>query len=490
MNLVKWIFEDIKDEEHNAVMQGETSLTYKELIYSIKGVSKYIVNHGYTKGDNIILISPNSADFIISYLGVIGAGCKAIPLPYERREFDRISYIADLTESKMIFIDRKIHNNLLKTHPEFLKRFKHTVILDELPKGTNEFNFSETNNVASILFTSGSTKTPKGVIITHKNIISNSESIIEYLKLSKNDVMMLVMPLYYCYGLSFLYTIFKQNGTLVINNDFMFPAKVLNDINRKKCTGFAGVPSHFQILLRNEIFKKIETPSLRFVTQAGGKLGKVFIKELMEALPSVKIFIMYGQTEATARLSYLEPSELKDKLGSIGKGMPGTTLEVLNKNNEKVKPGKVGEIVASGDNITEGYYKQSEETIEKFKNKKLYTGDLATVDEDGYIYIVDRESSFIKTGGHRVSTKEIEETISQLPYVVECAVVGVIDDLLGEAIKVFVVVNQKDKKVESEIKKWCNEKLATYKCPKFVAIVDEIPKTEAGKVSAEYLKDM
>ncbi len=212
----------------------------------------------------------------------------------------------------------------------------------EVGKGKNGFELNLFNEdvfdgdrLAEIIFTSGSTGEPKGVMITHKNIIANTDSIIEYLNLTADDVIEIVLPFYYCYGLCLLHTHLKVGGSMVFNNNFMFLGAVINDLKKYKCTGFAGVPSHFQVLLRkSKSFKSDNFPDLRYVTQAGGKLHKVFIQEFMDNQPDITFYVMYGQTEATARLSYLPPEHLEEKLGSLGKAIPGVTLELMDDQGE------------------------------------------------------------------------------------------------------------------------------------------------------------
>ena len=201
----------------------------------------------------------------------------------------------------------------------------------------------------------------------------------------------------------------------------------------------AGVPSHYQILLRKSKMAKMSFPSLRYVQQAGGQLPRSFIHELREALPGKQIFIMYGQTEATARLSYLPPELLDSKPGSVGKGIPGIKLAVLDESGRPVKPGETGEIVAEGGNIAAGYWRDPEESAHSFRDGKLYTGDLATVDEDGFIFIVDRAKDFLKCGGKRVSSRYLENVLLGFPDLLEAAVVGVADEVLGEAAVAYVV---------------------------------------------------
>ena len=199
----------------------------------------------------------------------------------------------------------------------------------------------------------------------------------------------------------------------MLNNSFkLYPETVLQEMQQKECTGFAGVPSTYQILLRKSRFREMTFPALRWFQQAGGKLPDPQIAEILDSFPDVRYFLMYGQTEGTARLSYLPPEHLADKLGSIGRGLPSTRLEVLKPDGRAVVPGsaETGEIVAAGDNITLGYWNDPVETAKYFRNRKLHTGDIARVDADGFIYVVEREREMIKSGGNRVSSKEVENS--------------------------------------------------------------------------------
>ena len=281
-------------------------------------------------------------------------------------------------------------------------------------------------------------------MITHQNIISNTDSIIEYLNLTSDDTILVVLPCYYCVGLSLLHTHIRVGGSVVLNNSFMFLGTVINDLITYKCTGFSGVPSHYQMLLKkSKSFKETKFPSLRYVTQAGGKLHNVFIKEFVETFPEIKFIVMYGQTEATARLSYLPHNLVLSKLGSIGKAIPEVILKVVDKEGNETSLGEVGEIVAKGGNIMKGYYKDPEATKIALSDGWLHTGDLAKIDEDDFIYIVAREKEIIKVGGKRISPKEIEEVILSVPMVVDCTIKGVYDDVLGEGIKATVIVELK-----------------------------------------------
>jgi acyl-CoA synthetase (AMP-forming)/AMP-acid ligase II len=337
---------------------------------------------------------------------------------------------------------------------------------------------------AEIIFTSGSTGVPKGVMISHKNLIANTESIIKYLKLTENDRMLVVLPFYYCYGLSLLHTHLRAGGSIVLNNSFIFLGSIINNLLDDKCSGFAGVPSHFQILLRkSDNFKTTKFPDLKYVTQAGGKLAPIFIDEFRNSHPEITFFVMYGQTEATARLSYLPPELYEAKKGSMGKGIPGVELRVVNETGRNIKPGEVGEVIARGDNIMLGYFADEEGTRNTIRNGWLYTGDLGTVDKDGYIFLTARKKEIIKVGGKRISPKEIEAVILELPEVVDCTIEGVEDELLGEALKATIVVRGENGKetMPDRIKQHCARHLALYKVPQIFELKEQLIISATGK---------
>jgi len=267
---------------------------------------------------------------------------------------------------------------------------------------------------------------------------------------------------------------------------------MLREMQQRECTGLAGVPSTYQLLLRKSRFRQMEFPKLRWFQQAGGKLPNPCIQEILSAFPKVPYFLMYGQTEATARLSYLPPERLADKLGSIGRGLPSTRLEVLKPDGTSVRPGsdEIGEIVATGDNIALGYWKDPGETAKFFRNGRLYTGDLARMDADGFIFIVERERDLIKSGGNRVSAKEVEDVIAEIGDVVEVAVVGMAHELLGEAIKAFVVLTPGSSGTPALVAEHCRKHMPSFKAPDEIIFLSSMPHNGAGKIVKGKLKEM
>jgi len=492
MNVVDYLFENTKDFEKKLILGRYESISYRDIYKQIIKISDYLKGLKL-KNDKIGLISENSVFFIVSYFGIMKSGNIAVPLS-TKIEKNELSKIIKLCSIEQFFIQDKFIELLNSQKLEIIKDTNINDVLAKNDTSIKKHNISRMpektpdDSIAAIIFTSGSTGTSKGVILSHKNIMSNTDSIIQYLKITKDDIQLVVLPFYYCFGTSLLHTHIKNGGSLVLNNQFILTQTVIDDLIKYKCTSFSGVPSHYQILLRKSKFKETNFPDLHYLTQAGGKLENMFIKEIRNSHPEIAFFIMYGQTEATARLSHLPFEKLDEKLGSIGKGIPNVKLEVL-KDGKPVKPGEVGEIVASGDNIMKGYFMDPEETQKAIKNGKLYTGDLAVVDEEGYIYIHSREKHIIKSAGNRVSPKEIESIICEIPQVVNCAVIGVFDELLGEVPKAIVVLKKKGLLTEADIKNYCRKHLQPYKVPKYIQFIDKMPLNSSEKIDLNQLNE-
>jgi long-chain acyl-CoA synthetase len=485
MNVYDYLLEVSGFLNKQVLLGNKEEMTYNELNCDALRLARFI-RENYGQHNNIVLVAPNSKFFMVAYLAIMKSGNVCVPLNPSIEE-NNLKYIVDLCDSKIAFIASS-----LKDDPRWDLLEEVYTEIPEVGKGRNGFKLNlfdedvfEGDRLAEIIFTSGSTGEPKGVMITHNNIIANTDSIIRYLDLTADDVIHIVLPFYYCYGLSLLHTHLRVAGSMVFNNNFMFLGAVINDLKKYKCTGFAGVPSHFQVLLRkSKSFKTDHFPDLRYVTQAGGKLHKVFIQEFLDSQPDITFYVMYGQTEATARLSYLPPERLADKLGSLGKAIPGVQLELVDDAGKPVlKPGVVGELVARGDNIMKGYLGDEEGTAKTLKDGWLHTGDLAYRDEDGFFYHTARRKEIIKVGGRRISPKEIEEVIVTLPGVVDCSISAIFDEILGEALKAEVVVADLNDPAmhESTFKKLCGEKLAAEKVPQVFEFSSRMQVAATGK---------
>jgi acyl-CoA synthetase (AMP-forming)/AMP-acid ligase II len=499
-NITRYLL-DGKDETRPALLTLKGDYTFGQLRSTSAEVAQYFVAAGGRKGDRVILVSENSFFWVASYLGILRAGLVCVPLPPNISPSD-FDYIVGITEPSFAFLQSAFAVKYARRFPE-----KSLVTDNGLPGKTATPSLQlaqlraqavdrvpdlptvQGSDLAALMFTSGSTGKPRGVMVSHGNIKANTDSIVQYLQITGEDRIMTVLPFHYCFGTSLLHTHLRAGGTLVLDHRFMYPEKVLQRLQETQCTGFAGVPSHYQILLRKTSLRKKSFPHLRYAQQAGGHLAPVFLHELREALPTTQIFVMYGQTEATARLSYLPPHLLETKLGSIGKGIPGVRLRVQNEAGEEVRPGEVGEIVAEGENVAQGYWRAPEETASSFRDGRLYTGDLATVDEEGFIFIAGRAKDFLKCGGKRVSCKQLEQQLLEYEDLLEAAVIGVPDEVMGEAVKAFVVPHPGLTAVEERLRNFCKQRLPFPLVPREIVVLNALPKNHAGKVMKEELRN-
>jgi len=487
-----------KTPDRTALLTTNREYTYGDIRSATGKIADYLGRIGSSKGDRVLLISANNLFWVASYLGVLRAGLVCVPLP-ETISKESLEFIRKATGATIVLAQARPCTRMINAlegchlltdrdiqHVSGLASQEHFQRLSESPVGPAVE--VKNHDLAALMFTSGSTGKPRGVMVSHRNIIANTESIITYLELSDQDRMMAVLPLHYCFGTSLLHTHLRVGGSLVLDSRFLYPEIILQRMLETECTGFAGVPSHFQILLRKSDLRSKSFPKLRHIQQAGGCLAPQFIRELRDALPATKIFIMYGQTEATARLSYLPPTFLDCKLGSIGRGIPGVRLRVVNDSGEDVLCGEVGEIVAEGENVAQGYWAATQDTAETFRGGKLYTGDLARVDSDGFIYIVDRKKNFLKWCGKRVGVQEIENRLLEFPCISEAAIVGVSDVILGEAPRAFVVRRMPAcQEFDSCICSFFKQHFPRELYPKQIVALDQLPRNSAGKVNKRKL---
>lgn len=489
-NLAETILAGGRPDDPALFVDGKPT-TYGQLRAAACGWDTLLRAGGLRPGDRVGLFAQNGPFFVAAYLGAIRAGFCVAPFPVDCSP-ETFRRIVGTTGMRLILVSTRFGPQIqpwaercgVKTVPETAEppaAEGDAAVATDVELG---------HHAAAIMFTSGSTGELKGVTVTHQNILVNTADILDYTGIRADDRAMTVLPFYYCYGTSLLHTHLMAGGSLVINNRFMFPEKVLDEMEQMRCTGLAGVPATYQILLRKTRFARRQFPALRWLQQAGGRLPNPLLNELRRAFPHVRLFVMYGQTEATARLSYLPPERLDDKLGSIGRGLPHTRLEVLRGDGTPVSPGsdEVGEIVASGENVTPGYWNDPEETGRYFRDGKLYTGDMARVDADGFIFIVDRARDFIKAMGYRVAPREIEEVLAEMPEIVEAAVVGVPDELWGEAIRAFVVAARPGQLAAGDVQAHCTKRLPNYKTPQRVVFLPTLPKLGNGKVDRQALR--
>ncbi len=464
-----------------ALLSHKSEYSYSDLKTASAQVAETLLSLGVGPNDRVGLLGVNSLFWIAAYLAIMKIGAIVVPFSVTTTS-EQLQNRLKFIQCKMFCLEKRYYHRLKQGFPDNATLIFEDALKTHPGKSWETLpTFADDTKDAIYLFTSGTTDLPRVVRLTHRNIQANTDSIVDYLELTADDRIMAFLPFHYCFGTSLLHTHLRVGGS-VVTSRLLYPETVLDQLEGTGCTGIAGVPSVYQTLLRNTTFPQRELKSLKKIQQAGGKLQKVLIQELIDAAPNSDVYIMYGQTEATARLSYLPPSLLDTKLGSVGTGIPGVKLAVQNENGNAVQPGEIGEIIAWGDNISPGYLDYPEATAKKFVNGALHTSDLATVDEDGYIFIVDRKGDFIKSYGHRVSSQEIESNVLEIQDIVSAAAIGVPDLVKGEAIHVFVTLRSGSTLSAQDVITYCKQKTVHHMVPSEVTVLKNLPINSNGKI--------
>lgn len=483
-------------------------VTYGEAEAAANRLGRILLRLGIRRGERIAILAENSLDYVAAYYGSMKAGAVAVPI---NTSIDArgLNFILENCAVRALFAQSRfaaVVSGALAGTPdlEFLLA-DDPAAFDPVPAHIHVLNLSEASaaeeggsapacpavdvDLASIIYTSGSTGRPRGAMLTHLNLVANTRSIVCYLALTPEDRIMTVLPFYYVYGKSLLNTHAWAGGSLIIGTDLLFPNDVVRRMQADEATGIAGVPSTFAILLNRSNLAASPPPTLRYATQAGGAMAPELTRRLIAALPRARIFVMYGATEAGARLTVLPPEDLPRKIGSIGKGIPNVEVRVLRDDGTEADAGETGEIVARGSNIMAGYWGDRDETDRVLGPEGFRTGDLGTRDDEGFLYVVGRKREMIKCGAHRISPKEIEETLMEHPEVHEVAVIGVPDEILGEAIQAFVVLREGRTLAEPEIRAFAATRLPEYKIPAAIRIRTDLPKNPSGKIQKQALRE-
>ncbi len=484
-----------------ALIHGDVRSSYAHINNCANQMADLLIERGITGGERVILLLENSLEYVVAYYGALKAGAVVVPLSTDSKQ-EQLAYFFDQVGPAAVVSSSKFEKLLQKTDIGSMNLKALIVINPSLP--WNDYRFPtlsweelingedspdpstpmQESALATIIYTSGSTGKPKGVMLSHGNIVSNTASICVSLSLTAEDIQMVVLPFFYVMGKSLLNTHFSVGATLVINNTFLFPASVIKQMVEENVTGFSGVPSTYAFLLHRSPLAayRDKLGSLRYCSQAGGHMPRAVKEGLRKVLPAhTRIYIMYGATEAGARLSCLDPERYADRMDSIGKAIPGVTLRILNPSGEELPPGQVGEIVASGPNIMQGYWKDPEGTAKVLTAKGYHTGDQAYQDEEGYFYVVGRKDDLLKVGGHRINPREVEDVLAESGAFVEAVVLGLPDGLLGHKLVALAVAKNHDPSM-NEILTYCAGKLPKYKLPATVKLVRSLPKNASGKI--------
>ncbi len=452
----------------------------------------------------IAIYLDNSVEAVISIFGILKAGGVFV-LINSQTKARKLDYILNDCQVRFLITDSKLGLNYqgnctdLQTisidnnrNVETLANHSFWELIDRSSSQRPQNTWIDID-LCILIYTSGSTGKSKGVMLSHLNIVSAANSIIEYLGNTCDDIILNCLPLSFDYGLYNLLMPFKFGGTVVLEKSFVYPFQLIGLVNKERVTGLPLVPTIISIFLQVKNLEQYNFSSLRYLTSTGQAFPPNHLLRLSKLLPQTKIYSMYGLTECK-RVLYLSPEQVLTRPNSVGKAMPNTEVYLVDENGTKISdPGTVGELIVRGSNVMKGYWNLPEETAKVLEttsqgDRILHTQDLFKMDEEGYFYFIARTDDLIKTGGERVSPKEIEDILCELAGIDRVAVFGVDHEFLGQAIEVAVVLSVESALTESDILAYCSLHLEKYMVPKHVQIHPKLPTTLTGKIDLKQLK--
>lgn len=476
-----------------ALVANANRLTYSELNARADALAALLRARGVQRGDRVATFLDNSVEAVVSLYAALKCDAVFMPInPLTKR--DKLAYLLnDARVSAFISqpqlrgeFDSALKAN--KTVHTCLVSGEYELPADAVARGPLSAPAACIDqDLASIIYTSGSTGDPKGVMLTHRNMLSAARSISSYLRLHEDDIILCALPLAFDYGLYQVLMSVLVGATVVLERSFAFPITVLQTMAREKITVFPGVPTMFSLLMNLKTLTEHPLPALRSITNTAAALSEQHISQLRALFPQAALYSMYGLTECK-RVTFLPPEQLDLRPTSVGRGMPNEELWLVDEAGRRLPHGSTGELVIRGSNVMRGYWEKPEATAERLKpgpnagEMLLYSGDVFRTDEEGYLYFVARKDDIIKSRGEKVSPREVENVLYSMPAVLEAAVIGVDDPVLGQAVKAFVVLKPGARASERDVIKYCASRLESFMAPKFVQFVDSLPRTDTGKI--------
>ena len=494
-----------------AIVVGEEEYTYRQFRENSISLAYALHKRGLNRGDRVMIYMENSWEEAVAIYAVLLAGGVFVAVNPQTKA-DKLQYIAEDSGAKILITESRLKSQffqlqndngtlryvLIKGNYTGDKEFRNVIMEDldslmsEKEEGLNSLPVVIPNDLASLIYTSGSTGFPKGVMMTHQSMVFAVWSLIEYLRLTPEERIMLVLPMSFDYGLYQLLMAVTLGATLIIEKNFIFLGSIYKRINDTQPTVFPGVPTTYAMMVSSYKRDPISFPGVRKVTNTAAALSPELIPYLKKIFPNALIFKMYGLTECK-RVSYLEPELIDEKPGSVGKAIPGTEVFILKEDGTLAKPGEVGVLHVRGPHIMLGYWHKEELSREVLKPGKLpwerilCTNDLFKTDEEGFLYFVGRNDDMIKTRGEKVSPLEVEKVIQKLDGVKECAIIGVPDEIMGEVITAFVS-RRSDDLSEKDIQHFCARHLESFMIPQKIIFMEELPKSANRKIDKLLLK--
>jgi amino acid adenylation domain-containing protein len=493
-----------------ALVSRGRRLTYREIDARSNALSHALARRGVERGDRVVIFADNTVEAVVSFWAGLKAGA-VVSMVSPQTKTAKLAYILADSRAAALVTDARLAPIFAPAAAgsPHLRAVVVSGAVDEasiagLPAVRWDAALQPEDgaappprrcidvDLAAIVYTSGSTGEPKGVMLTHRNMLAAATSITTYLESVEDDVILGVLPLSFDYGLYQMIMAFRTGARLVLERSFAYPADVLETVVAERVTGFPGVPTMFALLAEMKDLARYDLRRVRYVTNTAAALPAKHVQALQAIFPGARIFSMYGLTECK-RCTYLPPEDLARKPASVGIAIPNTELWLVDEQDQRLGPGRIGQLVIRGATVMRGYWEKPEATAERLRpgplpgEMVLYTGDYCQLDADGYLYFVGRMDSMLKVRGEKVAPKEIEVALMEIPGVKEAAVIGVPDDLLGEAPKAFVVLEAAARLTERDLKRECQSRLEAIMVPKHFQIVPDLPRTTSGKITKKEL---
>lgn len=485
-----------------ALVVGEQRITYAELHRQARVLSHALRSDGVEPGDRVLVMMDSGAQYAAAVHAVLMAGAVLVPVSAQTKA-EKLTFLLSDTRATAL-----LTHSLLSSH--WQPALAHSALRscrvheashhaglepdprirpwpdasDDAPETTVQ---RIDQDLAAIIYTSGTTGLPKGVMLTHLNMVSAWSSVQAYLGLRQDDVIGLALPLVYSYGLYNLLMGLGLGATVVIERHAAFPVRLAQTLEKERVTVLPGVPTLYASLLGLSGLERFDCRALRILTNAAAALPEAHVQRLRAAWPHAQLYLMYGLTECK-RASYLPPEWVDSRPNSVGRGIPNQEHWLVDDEGRRLPNGSTGELVVRGSHVMQGYWERPEENAQRLREgpvpgqRVLHTGDLFRSDPEGYLTFVGRRDDIIKTRGEKVAPREVENAIYLLRGVTGCAVIGVADDKLGQAVKAYVTLAEGSELTEREIIRHCLARLESHMVPQAVDIVDALPRTESGKI--------
>ncbi|MEW6377642.1 MAG: long-chain-fatty-acid--CoA ligase [Thermodesulfobacteriota bacterium] len=490
-----------KFPERIAILFEEKRFTYQEFNGRVNRFAHSLLRLGLRKGEKVAVLLFNSNHFVEAYWGTAKAGGVFTPINF-RFAPDEVRYILDHSDAHFFVFGEEFSDlvNTIRSQPHRIKNFisigdrvrdahDYERLLEKSENREPSVRLSEKDE-CQLMYTSGTTGRPKGALITHGNILWNLINTITGREDKEGEISLVIGPLYHTAALNNHFTVrVAMAGTSILIKRFE-PRGVMEIIEKEKVNVISGAPAVYHLLLALPDVEKYDTRSVTKCTTGASILPDETKERLLKFFPNAHgVYDVYGCTEASPSITILKAKDSLRKRACVGPPLPFLEVRIVDDQEREVPVGGVGELICRGPNVMKGYYKDRKATREALRGGWLHTGDLACMDEEGSVYIVDRKKDMIVSGGENIYPREIEEVLYHHPKIQDVAVIGIPDPIWGESVKAFVVLKKGDKMKGEEVIEYCKNNLASYKKPRSVEFVEDLPRNPSGKVLKTVLRE-